>query len=116
MFAQVLAGVLLDEDVDQRCDRADGPAEQGAAQDPGSGIDGVSGQVAIKGRQQGDVLEGIYDVDKVGEGETVLAERAERFIGPGRPGRGAVGRRQHRKFGRRSGFKTAHAQSFSRFL
>ena len=74
MLAHILAGALLDEDVDQRHDGADGPAEECTAEDPGRGVEDVSGQVAIEGRHQRNVLEGIDDVDEVGEAEAVLAE------------------------------------------
>jgi hypothetical protein len=43
-------------------------------------IQGIAGQVAVKGRNTGNVLEGVDDVEEVEKGEAVIAERLETTI------------------------------------
>ena len=99
MFADVLAGLPFDDGIDQRRRGSDRTAVKGTAEDPGCRRQLVTGETAVQGGDDGDMLKGVDDVEEIEEVETVFPEECLRellllaFAFLGRtlgPGRGVV--------------------------
>src|SRR5690606_8746331 len=87
MLPDIAAGRVLDCGIDEGSDKADGTAEKGAANHPGTRADLIARQFAVKCRKTRDMLQRIDDIEKVVKAEPVLAKAAI--------GRGLLARRAH---------------------
>ena len=73
MLADIAAAGFFEQGGDACDDRADRPAEKHAAGSARTRADVVAGDCAVQGRDHGDVLQRVYDVEKLGEGRAVIA-------------------------------------------
>jgi len=77
---QHLAGRVVDQNIGQGRNRSEGTEEKGSADDARPRVQGVAGHFPVQGADDGNVLQGVDDVDEVQKGEAVVAENLEPIV------------------------------------